>query len=57
MLSASKAAWRAHSRIEANQRQYILGSLGVAGGLLVTGDATSHVKGLSICGTEIIVLS
>ena len=57
VLSVSKVVWRVYSRVETNQWQYTLGSLGVAGGLLATGDMTSHVKGLSICGTETIVLS
>jgi len=52
VLSVSEAAWRAVSRVEIDQRQYILGSPSVAGGLLATGDMTSYVKGLSICSLE-----
>ena len=45
VLSVSEAASHVLSRTEVDQRQYILGSPLAAGGLLVTGDMTSNVKG------------
>lgn len=45
VLSVSEAAWHVLSRVEVDQRQYILGSPNAAGGLLATGDMTSYVKG------------
>ena len=47
VLSVSEAAWHVLSRVEVDQRQYILGSPHAAGGLLATGDMTSYVKGWS----------
>jgi hypothetical protein len=57
VLSVSEAAWRVLSRVEVDQRQYILGSPSVAGGLLATGDMTSYVKGSLTCGSGTIVVS
>jgi actin-related protein 9 len=48
VMSVSEAAWHVLSRTEIDQRQYILGSPSVAGGLLATGDMTSYIKGLLI---------
>jgi len=57
VLSVSETAWRVLSRVEVDQRQYILGGPSVAGGLLATGDMTCYVKGLSTCGSVTIVVS
>ena len=54
VLSVSEAASHVLSRIEVDQRQYILGSPVVAGGLLATGDMTSHIKGEIVCCPKII---
>jgi len=57
VLSVSEAAWHVLSRVEVDQRQYILGSPNAAGGLLATGDMTSYIKGWLTCGSGIIVAS
>jgi len=43
-------------KVEVDQRQYILTSPAVAGGLLATGDMASYAKGLSICGSGTVVV-
>lgn len=57
VLSVSEAAWHVLSRVEVDQRQYILGSPSAAGGLLATGDMTSYIKGSSMrsSGESIVV--
>ena len=55
VLSVSEAAWHVLSRVEVDQRQYILGSPNAAGGLLATGDMTCYIKGLLICGFGLVV--
>ena len=57
VLSVSEAAWRVLSRVEVDQRQYILDGPIVAGGLLATGNMTSYIKGLSTCTSGITVVS
>jgi len=56
VLSVSEAAWHVLSRVEVDQRQYILGSPSAAGGLLATGDMTSYIKGLLTCSSTSVVV-
>ena len=57
VLSVSEAAWRVLSGVEVDQRQHILGSPIVAGGLPATGDMTSYIKGLPTYTSGVIVAS
>jgi actin-related protein 9 len=45
MLSISEVAGHSLARTDVDQRQYMLGSPHAAGGVLFTGEVTSHVKG------------